>query len=51
MCTLMEKDVLIDILAEAIAYVGYRENEGEMSPSQFLYQCNTYSSPTFFMFV
>ena len=36
MCTLMEKDVLIDILAEAIAYayVGYRENEGEMSPNQ-----------------
>lgn len=32
MCTLMEKDVLIDILAEAIAFVGYREQEGEMSP-------------------
>jgi len=29
MCTLMEKDVLIDILAEAIAFVAYREQEGE----------------------
>jgi hypothetical protein len=25
----MEKDVLIDILAEAIAFVAYREQEGE----------------------
>lgn len=29
MCTLMEKDVLIDILAEAIAFVAYREQEVE----------------------
>lgn len=29
MCTLMEKDLLIDILAEAIAFVAYREQEGE----------------------
>lgn len=29
MCTLMEKDVLIDFLAEAIAFVAYREQEGE----------------------
>ncbi len=26
------KDVLIDYLAEAIAFVGYRENEGENAP-------------------